>query len=245
MKEREVIHYRDHPASTELVQNAHPSLFRLAHMVTWQQGLSDVFSALLRCAAEFLDLLRLARHRPADCGMPVDGVAFQVKAGYKYRLAPARAGWSRRYRRACLRAAHDALCARRVKSLLLRKDMTSNASLLMRVRRLLVQTVQKTVDFSCSSWLVLHQLLCNDRCRGWSTVMFLCKCRCCSLSTVVDIPAVVVQTVPVGVLQLQLSRQSSTFLVWRRARWGLHCLKTVRFHSCSMSSVRGVFWSPR
>ena len=31
---------------------------------------------------------------------------------------------------------------------------------------MLVQTAQKTVDSSCSSWLVLHQLLCNDRSRG-------------------------------------------------------------------------------
>ena len=31
---------------------------------------------------------------------------------------------------------------------------------------LLVLTAQKTVDSSCSSWLVLHKLSCNDRCRG-------------------------------------------------------------------------------
>ena len=34
------------------------------------------------------------------------------------------------------------------------------------VQRHLVLTVQKTVDSLCSSWLVLHKLLCNDRCRG-------------------------------------------------------------------------------
>ena len=61
---------------------------------------------------------------------------------------------------------------------------------------------------------------------------------------VVDIPALVVQTVLLGVPQLQLTRQSSTFLVWRRGRWGTHCLKTARFHSCSLSAVRGNFLEP-
>ena len=37
--------------------------------------------------------------RPADCGMPVDGVALQETAGY---TAPTRSGRSRRHRGACL-----------------------------------------------------------------------------------------------------------------------------------------------
>ena len=41
----------------------------------------------------------LVSPRPADCGMPVDGVALQETAGY---TAPTRAGQSRRYRGACL-----------------------------------------------------------------------------------------------------------------------------------------------
>ena len=67
--------------------------------------------------------------RPADCGMPVDGVSFEEKAGYMVRSMrsiptntvdiqhssersstgnyfPIREGWSRRHRGACLGVAH-------------------------------------------------------------------------------------------------------------------------------------------
>ena len=88
------------------------------------------------------------------------------------------------------------------------------------------------------------QVVVQRQVPGWLKVLSLWKCRYSSLSTVVDIPAMVVQTVLVGVPQLQLSRQSSTFLVWRRGRWGAHCLKTVRFHSSSLSAVRGDFLEP-
>ena len=65
-----------------------------------------------------------ASHRPTDGGMPVDD-AFREKAGYKMR-APTRAGRRRRHRGACHDVAH-LRCARVVKSLPRRKDLTSNA----------------------------------------------------------------------------------------------------------------------
>ena len=76
------------------------------------------------------------------------------------------------------------------------------------------------------------------------TLSYATKTTTATAATTTTTPAMVVQTVLVGVPQLQSSRQSSTFLVWRKGRWGAHCLKTVRFQSCSLLPVRGVFLEP-
>ena len=48
MCEREVVHIKDRPARTELVQDMHPSLSRVTDTVTRQQRCSDLLSSLLR-----------------------------------------------------------------------------------------------------------------------------------------------------------------------------------------------------
>ena len=58
------------------------------------------YDVVYREAREGLSRLR---RRPADCGMPGDGVSFQKNAGYTEIQTPSREGWSKRHRGACVR----------------------------------------------------------------------------------------------------------------------------------------------
>ena len=73
----------------------------------------------------------------------------------------------------------------------------------------------------------------------------LSLCRFQTKKKVISSSTVSTSAVPVGVPQLQLSRQSSTFLVWAQRQVGAHCVRTVRFHSLQFFQQLGaIFWSP-